>query len=247
MRRRPLLPILAALTALACGPVPPGEPVGTPLDIQRDPATDMPGTGWAFVSVPGKRDTVFRAGSDGLIAIQADRSVGFLLREAPDPASGPWLTWRWRVDAAPPPASPDAKGRDDRPAALHVIFAAVHDAARPARGLGQWLLEAALPKAFAGRTITYMWGGTLPSGSRLANPYRPHDGRIVVLRGPEAPLGTWLTEATDPVADYQALFGAPAPPLTHLALSADTEDNGGCARSFIDPPRFVPARQGGQQ
>jgi len=221
--------LLAGVLTMGCAAEPPGAP----------PA------GWTVAGVPGKRTTVFSAGPDGVITIQADQSVGFLVRETPDarhPAqspNGPRLTWRWRVKQAPPPVPPDAVGRDDRPAAVHVVFARTQDGEGAMTGLRRWFRGAAVHEAFAGRTITYMWGGTLPAGTRLPNPYLRQDGWIIVLRGSETPLGEWRTETIDPMADYRALFGVAAPALTHLVLSADTEDSGGCALSQVEPPRFV--------
>ncbi len=221
--------LLAALLTMGCATAPWG---------------DAP-PGWIVAGVPGKRTTEFTTSPDGAVMIRADESVGFLVREVPQAtALDVRLTWRWRVDQSPPPVAPDAKGRDDRPAAVHVIFAGADDGAGPLTGLRRWLRGTMVHGAFTGRSLTYMWGGTLPAGTRLPNPYLPGDGWIIVRRGPETPNGAWRTETIDPAADYRALFGSPAPRLTHLALSADTEDSGGCAVSMIEPPHVVPASGG---
>ena len=221
--------LLVALLAMGCGTAPWG---------------DAP-PGWIVAGVPGKRTTAFTTSPDGVVMIRADQSVGFLVRETPDaPALDPRLTWRWRVEQAPPPVSSAAEGKDDRPAAVHVIFAGTDDGAGLLTGLRRWLRGTMVHGAFTGRSLTYMWGGTLPAGTRLPNPYLPNDGWIIVRRGPETPNGAWRTETIDPSADYRALFGSPAPRVTHLALSADTEDSGGCAVSLIEPPRFVPISGG---
>jgi hypothetical protein len=218
---------LAGVISLACA-APPNP---------RAPA------GWTFAGVPAQRDAVFHAESDGTIRLVADTAVGFLLRPLATPPNGDArLGWRWRVSAQPAPVPPDRIGRDDRPAAVHVVFAEARGGGGILADLRRWLRGAAVHEAFAGRTITYMWGGTLPAGTRLPNPYLPDDGWIIILRGPEAPTGVWFSERIDPVADYTALFGAPAARPTHLALSADTEDSGGCAIAHIEPPSFLAAR-----
>lgn len=219
----------AALLTMGCGAAPWG---------------DAP-PGWIVAEVPGRRATEFATSPDGAVTIRADRSVAFLVREAPEaPALDPRLTWRWRVDRSPPPVAPDAEGQDDRPAAVHVIFAGTDDGVGPLTSFRRWLRGTMVHGAFTGRSLTYMWGGTLPAGTRLPNPYLPGDGWVIVQRGPETPNGAWRTETIDPAADYRALFGSPAPRLTYLALSADTEDSGGCAVSRIEPPRFVPMTGG---
>src|SRR5262249_22682438 len=84
--------------------------------------------------------------------------------------------------------------------------------------------------------ITYMWGGTARAGTRLANPYAPSDGTIVVLRDGGTPLGPWLSERADLFADYAAAFGTPPPVPTHVAISADTDDLGHRSLGYVAYP-----------
>ncbi len=208
-----------------------------------DQTTGADPAGWTLVTVPTRRAARFVAGPGGAIAITADTAVGFLLRPVPiGTGARDRVTWQWRVDAAPPPTSPADKGHDDRPVAIQVIYRDVGDSNNLLGGVQRWLRGALVHDAYAGRVLTYMWGGTLPAGSRLENPYLPNDGAIIVLRAAEAPLGRWLTETVDPAADYRQAFGRDAPPPTHIALSADTEDSGGCAFSQVAVPRFLPSR-----
>ena len=196
-----------------------------------------------MVNVPNRRVARFVAGPDGSIAITADSAVGFLLRPVPvGTGARDLVTWRWRVDAAPPPTSPADKGRDDRPAAIQVIYREAGNSDGILGSAQRWLRGALVHDAYAGRVLTYMWGGTLPAGSRLENPYLTKDGAIVVLRAVEAPMGRWVTETVDPAADYRQAFGQEAPAPTHIALSADTEDSGGCALARVEMPRFLPSR-----
>lgn len=133
--------LLAALFTMGCAAAPWGDP----------PA------GWVVAGVPGKRATEFATSPDGAVIIRADRSVGFLVRETPEaPALEPRLTWRWRVEQSPPPVSPDAEGKDDRPAAVHVIFAGTDDGAGLLTGLRRWLRGTMVHGAFTGRSLTYM-------------------------------------------------------------------------------------------
>lgn len=204
-----------------------------PAGAARAEALDprLAAAGWRFRGVPRRAATRFGLGPDGEITLHAENAVGFLARPfAPPPGA---LVWRWRVDAAPAPSDPGRKGEDDRPIALHVLFA---DAAPgPLAAMRRWVAGALLPDGFSGRAVTYLWGGA-PTGTRLANPYAPRDGLLVCLRGPEAPLGRWVEERVDPAADFRAGFGSEAPPITHLALSADTDDRGGVAMARIHPP-----------
>ena len=214
---------LAAMLTLGCGTAPTGSAPPPP---------------WKVVTVPNQPPARFVWQPDGSVRVTTDSAVGFLLRPTPEAAQGARLEWRWLVERTPPPSAPDAVGQDDRPIAVHVIFATAAPDDRALGGLRRWLRGALTHEAFAGRTLTYMWGGTLPAGTRLPNPYLPGDGHIIVLRDGSTRSGTWLPESIDPVADYTSLFGGTARP-THLALSADTEDRGGCAVALIQPPTYT--------
>jgi hypothetical protein len=205
---------------------------GEPLDAS------LAAAGWQVLHVGHGPPTQFRREANGAIAVAADGGAAFLYRPLAPGEAAAQLTWRWQVAMAPPPSDPARAGHDDRPLAVHVLFANP-----PGSGLFDGIRRAVrrqlLGAPFAGRLITYMWGGTAPAGTRLANPYLPEDGSIVVLRDGRAPLGTWTSERVDPAADYAAAFGAPAPPPTHIAISADADDLGGRSLGWIADLAFV--------
>ena len=199
--------------------------------------------GWTFIGVPGRADARFEGAADGAIRMKADTAVGFLQRplQAVEIPTGAYrLVWRWKVVQAPPPSDLTDTAADDRPAAVHLLFASaaggglVNTMLRGMRG-------AVMGRAFSGRALTYVWGGRLPRGTVMPNPHLRDDGVLLIRRGPEAPLGAWQQEATDPAGDYRAAFGTEAPVPTHIALSIDTDDAGGRAEAEIVPPRFLPA------
>lgn len=214
-----------------------GSPTACSLGAQPD--NDPVPRGWTLIGVPGAKPARFTEQADGAIRITADAAAGFLVRPLPGGGNArSVLTWHWLVSAAPPPSPPQLLGQDDRPAAVHVVFADAPTDGGLGAMLRRWVRGAVLHDAFAGRVLTYMWGGTWPAGSRLSNPYLPGDGAIIVLRGPEARPGHWQMERVVPAEDYRIAFGDPAPEVTHLALSADTEDRGGCSSALIRPPQF---------
>jgi hypothetical protein len=187
--------------------------------------------GWRLQPVAGRAVAEFRASAGGEITVRAEGAVGFLVRALAAPA--PRVAWRWRVDAAPPPTDVTRRGGDDRPLALHLLFA---DAAPgPMAALRRAMRGALMPEGFSGRALTYVWGGLAPGGP-WPNPYAPRDGALIVLRGPAAPLGTWFEEAVDAVADHARAFGEPGAPPSHVCVSADTDDAGGLALGRVVPP-----------
>ncbi|WP_431302410.1 DUF3047 domain-containing protein [Sediminicoccus sp. BL-A-41-H5] len=203
-------------------------PLAAPLAARAE-ALDprLAEAGWRLQGVRGRAVAQFAWDEAGFVRITARDSVGFLLRPFPGPAER--LGWRWRVDSAAPPSDAALRGADDRSAAVHVLFAA--------EGPLSFMRRSLTPEGMAGRGLTYCWGGGAP-GRRLPNPYAPRDGAVIILRGTEAPLATWLEEVVDVAADYRLAFGEAAPAVTHLALSADTDDRGGLAVARIIPPRW---------
>jgi hypothetical protein len=205
-----------------------------------DPATDP--AGWQRLDVPGRAPARFCLLPDGVVTIDAERAVGFLLRPiAPGevPSRAYRMVWRWRVLIAPPASDATAIGADDRPASLHLLFAGAGSGGGLGAVLRRGLRRSLLGSAFSGRALSYVWGGRAPAGTVMPNPHLAPDGILLVRRGPEAPLGVWFDEQVDPAADYRAAFGEAAPMPTHLALSADTDDLGGRAAVELLPPRFV--------
>lgn len=198
--------------------------------------------GWRLVRTGDAPPAEFGLLPDGAVRVAADGAVGFLVRPV-TAGDGQRLSWRWRVDAAPPATDLRAKGKDDRPVAVHVFF----PFAEGERGLfgriGDSLRSAAdVP---SGRVITYVWGGKEPPGTRFPSPYMRGNGAIVVLRGAEAPLGAWVAECVDPAADFRAAFGREPPAPNWIGLSADTDDRGGRAAAAVTVPAFVETRSPG--
>jgi hypothetical protein len=231
---RPLLLLVAMVAPIAAS--------GATLEASRAPLDlALARDGWHLEAVAGRPVARFSAEPDGTIAISADHAVGFLARGlSVDERASPGrpLAWRWRVDAAPPASDLSRAEGDDRPLAVHVIFPAPRGEGLFAT-LRRQLTAAIAGPLFSGRVLTYVWGGVAAAGTVLPNAYLPDDGRLIVRRGPEAPLGTWLAEAVDVDADYRATFGfPPSEPPTAIAISSDTDDRGGVARAQIVPPRF---------
>lgn len=196
---------------------------------------------WRVLSLPGKATTQFAATTKGGISVSADASVGFLYSPVSEiPGRGRFLTWRWRVDAAPPPTDLSAKGMDDRPLAVHVWFGNKDDAVPDwdlGTRLGAWLFDRPLP----GKMLTYVWGGTAQRGDRLRNPYRENAAHLIVLRPGGSRLGRWFRETVDVAGDFKAIFGYPPGPPAYLAISADTDDKGGTSTGVVADLAFTDA------
>ena len=145
---------------------------------------------WDLLTLPDKTPAEFTPfGSTGL-RIDSDRSVAFLYTEMTR-EGGKQLSWRWRVDKSPPPAPQDQVGRDDRPLAIHFWFPTPPEERSFFDDLGNLFGYPVI-----GRVMTYVWGGTDSRGASMDHPHF-EEGRLIILRGPEAAVGTWYDETID--------------------------------------------------
>ncbi len=85
---------------------------------------DLKASGWNTFTPRGKDSASFSIDAEGALQIHAERAVAFLYRSVPSEAAhSTSMTWRWRVDQDFPPTDLSQPGFDDRPLALHVLFA----------------------------------------------------------------------------------------------------------------------------
>lgn len=182
--------------------------------------------GWKELTFKNKNPNTYRAieGSAG-VEVKSQGTVSVLYRplEA-DLTATPVLAWRWRVDAAPPPTDLTQKGGEDRALALYVAFAYDPARAGPIEKLKRAAASVTSDRPLPGRLLIYTWGGNGKARGWFDNPYLTRFSKMKVLREPEAPLGTWLEERVDLVADHQEAFGSPPTHPTELSLSCDSDD-----------------------
>jgi len=205
-------PLLAAPAAADDMPQPPWQVVGLPR--QR-----MPLTRYSVVSLDGQR----------ALRIDASGSYGNLVHPVSANPGAHRLAWRWRVDTPNLAADLRRKDGDDSPLKVCVLFdlptGAVPFLERQVLRIARLRSGEALPAA----SVCYVWDAHLAPGTVLDNAYTRRV-RMIVLRGPEAPLHAWQTEQRDVWADFLRLFGdeadAPAP-LVGVAIAGDADNTEG--------------------
>ncbi len=189
--------------------------------------------GWKVVEFPGIAPTRFVRTPDGAIDVLSDKSSAMMYRELASAEEGArYLTWRWRVDRAPPPT--DLTRRDgDRPLAVHLCF----KVEGRETGFMDWVTRAVGPEVEGfdrdHRCLTYIWGGQSAAGRMFPNPHMKDRGVMVILRGAGAPTGEWFTEKIDCAKDYRTAFGEDAPAPSIIAISGDSDGTGSIAAGTI--------------
>jgi len=233
------------ILVVVCGPrsyastdISQAETAGIELSHYDDVPAALAAGGWKQLRVKRRPVATFAPAADNAIAVSANQGAGFLYRPMSEfEATADALSWTWRVDVAPEPTSLSQRGQDDRPLAVHVWFpiefatASLWTVLRT--GIGK-LLDLPVP----GKILTYVWGGSEPRGSSLANPYLVEDGRIIVLRPGHSSTAGWVHESVDFRADFERAFGYPAPPASFLVISADMDDLQGFSKAAIRNIRF---------
>lgn len=194
---------------------------------------------WRMAQLPDARiprgdfSAVMQNGEPAL-RLKTDRSYGTLLHAWQGPAAGR-LRWQWRLDQ--PLAAADIRQRSGDDAALKVC--AMFD--QPLADMPfierntLRLARAASGEALPAATVCYLWDSRYAAGSSGPNPYSARV-RYIVLQGPAAPLGQFITEQRDLARDFLQLFGAETqqlPPLIAIAVGADSDNTQGSSLGFL--------------
>ncbi len=201
---------------------------------------DLKSAGWKTHTPRGKAAAQFEVLDDGSLKITARQAVAFLYRFIPkaEGVSGS-LSWDWRIDQSFLATNLSTPGQDDRPLAIHVYFTDQDAGVLQRLGSG---LAGLFGVPVSGRAITYIWGGQHPDGMMLPNPFMEDGDGVLVIRrsGLQNITGEWVTETVDLAADYQSAFGEAAPPVSVVAVSADTDDTGATSQALVRNLRLIP-------
>lgn len=181
---------------------------------------------WKLFAVEGVKNVSTLTVVDGTLRVESPSAAGLFYytgRPLFDPRREPLLAWRWRVSTLLPRATPLAPDLDNFPARLLVGFDSGWEGADSLAVQWKRKVEAATGQSPPPRAICYTFGGELPSREAVDALFG--QGRIVVinLRGREASAGAWYDEVRDVASDYRAIFGEDPPPVTALAVAADTQ------------------------
>ncbi len=214
-----LMAVLAAGPGLAQAAILAGDKALQPFDE------------WQVLTLPEKPPADFIVAAPDTLIVEADGAVAFLYAEV-TVKPGAQLTWRWRVDRGIAPSAQDRVGQDDRPLAIHLWFPPPEAERSLFDRLGGLFGYPSI-----GRVMTYVWGGERERGTVFDHPHFD-EGRLTVLRGAEAGLGTWYEERIDFIADYRDAFGEDPPQRLYIAISADTDDMGGMSLAKIKHLRW---------
>jgi len=192
--------------------------------------------GWTHGEYDGIRPASFRSLADG-VALEGQGAGSFVWRRVEGaPAC---LTWRWRVDAAPPPTDLTRRGGDDRAIAIAVGFQGW-----PARSTVWQRMQHGVAQARAGShslprsVLIYAWGGTGQEPVSFYSPWLSGLGKVRILRPAQAPTGRWFEERVDLAKDWREAFMGEPPPLQEIAIGTDADDTQTRISAMVERIRF---------
>ena len=220
-----------AFLALACSGVraTPDAPRQVPALSAAALGSVVP-AGWRHQTLPKvERANDFELVSDqGQHVLKVRSSASASSWVAPvriDATRSPLLRWRWKVSHSLAGSDLRTKRADDYAARLYVFFDL------PLEGLSlAERLRIRASRALSGvdvpaAALCYVWGHAQPAGRTGWNPYTDRVQMIVVDSGDTHAM-QWRAVERDVRRDWLDAFGAPVPPISGVALGADTDNTG---------------------
>jgi Protein of unknown function (DUF3047) len=236
-RRRALS--LAAVACVAAANAALAAPLTPPVgDSGAEPLPPWRVAGLPQQNKPLTRFTVVALDNQRVLRVEADHAYGNLVHPLKDVRAGT-LAWRWRVDQPAGGADLHRKSGDD--AALKVCASFDMPAAQ-VPFVERQLLRIASARAgekLPTATLCYVWDERLAQGTLLHNAFT-HRVRYIVSHGTPQ---RWSEEKHDLAADFQRAFGddtRDVPPLTAVAIGADTDNTASHSIGHIDALRLIP-------
>lgn len=205
------------------------------------------GNGWRVATLPQQKPPVTRfvpervQGREAL-RVEADASYGNLVYGFARPPVPATLAWSWRVQAPAPVNDLRSKAGDDTAVKVCMSFDLPLDQVPFWERQTLRMARARSGEALPAATLCWVWGGSDPPGTVIANPYSRRV-RYIVLRTATEATDTWFDERRDVAADFQRAFGDEAPqmpPLVAVIVSGDADNTGGHSVAFVADLRLEP-------
>lgn len=225
-RRSAMLLLFAAATQrgmAAAGPlaVPPfsGAPLGP-----------GPAPGWLHQGLPKvERGNAFDIVSDEgrrVLRVRSSSSASsWIAKPTGEPGARPALQWEWKVSRAVAGSDVTVKQGDDYAARLYVLFDLPSSRLSVADRLRLQAARAVSGVEIPAAGLCYVWGRAQPADSTAWNPYTKRL-RMVVVDSGDGFARQWRTIRRDLRRDWDEAFGGAMPPISAVAVGADTDNTG---------------------
>ena len=197
--------------------------------------------GWEEITFDGKPANRYAVCGADCVEIETDASVSMIGKPvSADLSRLPGLTWEWKVESPVAVSDLRIKGQDDRAVAVYVAFPYDSETATFFENMLRPLFVLLRGADAPGRMLSYVWGGFGTPGEVVESPYFGGVNAIIVVHNQATPVGGWIMERVNVVADHQRAFGTTPSMVSHILVSADSDDTGTRNRAFVRNIMFAP-------
>jgi hypothetical protein len=194
---------------------------------------------FAFEGVPRTEFTTVADQGSTVLRARARASMAAIVRSVRvEAARRPRRSWRWKALQLPERSDLATREGDDFAARLYVAFDLGLGALPIGTRIGVWLARLAYGDDVPAAALCYVWARRASVGAIASSAFTERV-RMVVVESGAAQLGRWRGYERDVVADYERAFGAPAPAVSGVAVSADADNTGGTAEALFGDVRFT--------
>lgn len=225
MKRRQTVAMLAALAA---GPRAFAADALVVPRFSVAPLGTGPAPGWQHQTLPKvERANQFEIAMDAdrraLRVTSSSSASTWLARVKGETGSRPTLQWQWKVSKALPGSDLRVKQGDDYAARLYVLFDLPVERLSLADRLRMQAARTLAGVDVPAAALCYVWGSIQAAGTTGWNPYTDRV-RMVVVDSGDTDAGRWRTVNRDLRRDWEEAFGGPMPPVSAIAVGADTDN-----------------------
>ncbi|MGH8820972.1 MAG: DUF3047 domain-containing protein [Rhodoferax sp.] len=219
-----------------------------PLPSITAGTTDKPAAPWQILGFPQKNTTkpitqfdIVTLDGQRALRIRTDRSYGNLVDQASGPIPGD-LSWSWRLDKPLTTADIATRAGDDSALKVCVLFDEPLDRVPLVQREVLRAERSSTGQNLPAATLCYLWDNKYSPGTNGNNAFT-NRLRYIVLRGPEAPLGTWATQTRNVTKDFMLLFGdenPDVPPVAGVLVGADADNTQSHSLGYLRDLHWLP-------
>ena len=197
--------------------------------------------GWEEITFEDKQSNRYATCGADCVEIETDVSVSMIGRPvSTDLSQLPVLTWEWKIEGPVTISDLTTKGEDDRAVAVYVTFPYDPKTATLIEKLLRPVIELVRGPDAPSRVLSYVWGGFGKPGDLIESPSFGSVNAMIICRNETDPVGSWIMERFNVVADFERAFGITPSRASHVLVGADSDDTGTRTRAFVRNILFAP-------
>lgn len=190
---------------------------------------------WQPLEFPLQTHTEYSITEEGFLCAKSNKSVSaIVLTERFEPASSPFLSWRWNVSNTFVAGNAQTEAGDDFPMRVSVCFK--FDPKKVSDNERRWFK---MQKLVWGdyppyRVLHYVYANRsdLPE-TTLPCPYSER-ARIIVKRAGAGDLNQWHEERVNIMEDFRQAFGEEPPKEAVISIMADSDNTQESSTAYLD-------------